>query len=215
MQKYICEFLGTFALVFCGTGAVIVNDLSYGSVTQVGIGMVFGMVVTAMILCFGHISGSHINPSVTIALWLKKDISLKLTIPYICAQITGGIVASILLKFLFERHPHLGSTLPSGSVTQSFVLEILLSFFLMLTILQISNSPHRKFTAFAVGMVVCLEATFAGPICGASMNPARSIAPAIVSNHTQHLWIYILAPTLGTTTAWLTYRIVQHFGKRD
>ncbi len=213
IQKYISEFLGTFVLVFCGTGSIIINDISGGIVTQVGIGLVFGMVVTAMILCFGHISGAHINPAVTIVFCLKKEISIKHSILYIYFQLIGGILASVILKWLFQHHSHLGTTLPSGSIAQSFVLEVLLTFFLMLTILQVSHSPYKKFTAFAVGMIVCLEATFAGPICGASMNPARSIAPALISGNIQHLWIYILAPVLGAFVALMVFHCIKYFKK--
>ncbi len=203
MKKYIAELLGTYALVFFGTGAIVVNDLTNNTITHVGIALVFGAIVTAMIYTFGKVSGAHINPAVTIGFWLVKKITFKESVFYIIVQVIGGILASYTLHLLFPEHLGLGATLPlGGNVMQSFTLEIILALFLMLTIMQVSsNKDYQDFTGGVVGLVVMLEAMFAGPITGASMNPARSIAPALVSGQTQHLWIYIVAPVLGVVLA--------------
>jgi aquaporin Z len=203
MKKYLAELLGTYALVLFGTGAIVVNDLTNNTITHVGVAIVFGAIVTAMIYSFGKISGAHINPAVTIGFWLVHKITFKEVSYYVIAQLIGGLLASITLWLLFPGHLGLGATLPlNDNVMQSFVLEVILTLFLMLTIIQVSsNKDYHDFTGVAVGLVVMLEAMFAGPITGASMNPARSIAPALVSGQTQHLWLYIVAPILGAVIA--------------
>lgn len=209
IKAYISEFIGTFALVFCGTGSIVINDLSNGQVTHVGIAMTFGLIVMAMILTFGKSSGAHINPAVTIAFTVIGLFDVKKVPGYLISQITGGILASILLNFLFN-HEGLGATLPSDTWVQTFVLELLLTYFLMLTVLMVSqNREISQLTAFAAGGVVLLEAMFAGPITGASMNPARSIAPALVSGNLTYLWIYIIAPTLGALIASGTWVLLK------
>lgn len=202
MKKYIAELIGTFVLVFCGTGAVVLNDVYSGGVGQLGIAIGFGLSVTLMIYAFANASGAHINPAVSIAFSLTDRFDKKLLLGYIIAQIIGGILASLSLRILFTEHDHLGTTLPSGSWQQSFVLEIILSYILVLVVLFVSQRKSiSRFTAIAVGAIVLLEAYFAGPITGASMNPARSIAPAIVSGNISHLWLYILAPIVGGVLA--------------
>lgn len=206
MKKYLAELLGTFALVFCGTGAVVINDVTSGAVSHVGIGITFGLIVTVMIYAFGSISGAHINPAVTLAFSFTDRFERKYLIGYIIAQLLGAFLASGILKLLFEQQDNLGSTIPFGSWQQSFVLEIILTYFLMLVILFVSqNKATTQFTAIAVGATVMLEAIFAGPITGASMNPARSIAPAIVSGNVSELWIYIAAPIIGAILASFTW----------
>jgi aquaporin Z len=203
MKKYIAEVLGTFALVFCGTGAIIINQQSNGAITHLGIAITFGLIVMAMIYTFGNISGAHFNPAVTIAFALAKKFELKQVLPYTMSQLIGGFGASMVLKFLFPSNELLGATMPAGSEAQSFVLEMILSFFLMLVILHVAFGSKElgMLAGMAIGSTVLLEALFAGPICGASMNPARSIAPAIVSGHLEHLWIYIAAPIIGAALA--------------
>lgn len=202
-QKLVAEFLGTFALVFAGTGAIVINDVSGGAVTHVGIALTFGLIVLAMIYTLGEISGAHLNPAVTVGFWLAGRFPLAQVFPYILIQTAGGLLASLVLKFLFRSHSTLGSTLPAGSATQSFILELILTFLLMFVILNVSTGAKEKgITAgIAVGAVIGLEAMFAGKICGASMNPIRSFAPAIVSGTFQHLWIYLTAPFLGVALA--------------
>ena len=205
MKKYIAELLGTFALVFCGTGAIIINELYGGSVSHVGIAITFGLIVTAMIYAFGEISGAHINPAVSIAFAITGDLHKKDILPYILFQIIGAFLASGLLKLLFPLSLNLGATLPAGSQWQSFVLEVILTFILMVVIFRApKNKETSKFAGLAIGGVVLLEAMFAGPVCGASMNPARSIAPAIVSGNLTALWLYIFAPISGTILATFT-----------
>lgn len=203
LKSYMAEALGTFALVFFGTGAVVVNEVTSGTVTHVGIALTFGLVVMAMIYTFGDKSGAHLNPAVTIGFALHQVFPKRQVGPYILSQLAGAFAASIVLKLLFPTSLYLGATLPAGSNFQSFVLEVILTFFLMLTIINVSQSGKEKglFAGIAVGSVVLLEALFAGPICGASMNPARSIAPAVVSGHLQSLWIYIAAPVIGAALA--------------
>lgn len=210
MKKYIAEAIGTFALVFCGAGSIIINDVTNGSVSHVGIAMTFGLIVTAMIYTFGSISGAHINPAVSIAFSFTDRFDKKDLIPYIIAQIIGAFIASGLLRFLFQEHTNLGATFPAGAWEQTFVLEIVLTYFLMLVILFVSqNKDVSQFTGFAVGGVVLLEAMFAGPITGASMNPARSIGPAVVSGNLSELWIYIAAPIIGAILASLTWKMMK------
>lgn len=201
-KKLLAEFLGTFGLVFAGTGAIIINQVSGGAITHAGIAITFGLVVLAMIYAFGDVSGAHLNPAVTTAFALAKRFSWSEVPGYIAAQLTGAFAASGLLRWLFPADGKLGATLPAGAASQSFVLEVVLTFLLMLVILSVSTGAKEKgITAgIAIGAVIALEAMFAGPICGASMNPARSLAPAVVSGHLEHLWVYLVAPVLG---AWL------------
>ena len=203
MRKYIAELIGTFALIFCGTGAIIINQESGGAITHVGIAITFGLIVTTMIYTIGDISGAHLNPAVTIAFWVAKEFPIKDILPYIVSQGVGAVLASFTLHILFPTNIELGATLPAGSDLQSFILEVILTFILMFVILHVAKGSKEQgiFAGLAIGSVVLLEAMFAGPICGASMNPIRSLAPAIVSGHLSHIWIYLLAPLLGAILA--------------
>jgi aquaporin NIP len=185
MKKLLAEFLGTFALVFAGTGAIVINDTTAGTVTHIGIAFTFGLVVLAMIYCFGDVSGAHLNPAVTLGFCAAQRLPWRASPGFVGAQILGAIAASALLRLLFPASATLGATLPRNSALQSFILEVVLSFFLMLVVLSVSTGAKEKgITAgIAVGAVIALEAMFAGPISGASMNPARSLAPAIISGH--------------------------------
>lgn len=211
IKRLIGEFIGTFALVFCGTGAIVINQESGGSITHVGISLVFGLIVMAMILSFGHISGAHINPAVTIGLYVAARFRFRNIIPYISAQLAGACVASLVLKYLFPHNEFLGATLPRGSDMQSYVLEFILTFLLMLVILTSTMRENQSLLipAIAIGGTVGLEALFAGPICGASMNPARSISPALIGGHFQSLWVYILGPVIGAITAVYVFAIIK------
>jgi len=203
MKKLVAEFLGTFALVFAGTGAIVINEVSGGVVSHVGIALTFGLIVLAMIYTLGDISGAHINPAVTIGFFAARRLPAKTVLPYVISQCAGALSASFILRLLFPQNATLGATIPSGSATQSFVLEIILTALLMFVILGVSTGAAEKgITAgIVVGAVIGLEAMFAGPICGASMNPARSLAPALVSGNTAALWIYLLAPVIGALIA--------------
>lgn len=203
MKRYFSEFLGTFALVFAGTGAIVINTASQGTISHAGIALTFGLIVLAMIYTFGDVSGAHLNPAVTAAFALARRFEWREVTPYVAAQIAGAFAASGLLRVLFPADEKLGATLPAGSAAQSFILEVVLTFLLMLVILSVSTGAKEKgITAgIAVGSVIALEAMFAGPICGASMNPARSLAPAVVSGNLHSLWIYLAATTLGASLA--------------
>lgn len=207
MRKYLAESVGTFCLVFAGTGAIVVNDgfgsVSHGSVSHVGIALTFGLIVTAMIYAIGEISGAHINPAVTIGFWVAGKFESKHVAPYVAAQVVGAFFASILLRVLFPEHENLGSTLPAGSWFQSFAFEVVLTAMLMFVILRVcaNSKATQTMAGVAIGATVGLEALFAGPVCGASMNPARSLAPAVVSGTFQHLWVYLVATILGALLA--------------
>ena len=203
MRNYVAELIGTFALVFCGTGAIIIDQQSGGAITHVGIAATFGLIVMSIIYALGNISGAHLNPAVSIAFTIAGRFKVRQLIPYIASQLIGAILASLTLKYLFPANLLLGATLPAGSDIQSFILELILTFFLMLVILNVATGSKEQgmFAGLAIGSVVGLEAMFAGPICGASMNPARSLAPALVSGHLQSLWVYLIAPTVGALLA--------------
>jgi aquaporin Z len=211
VKLYLAELLGTFALVFAGTGAIVINDISGGTIGHIGIAATFGLVVMAMIQTFGDVSGAQFNPAVSLAFAVAGKLTWARLPGYVVAQCVGALLASGLLRFLFPTHELLGSTLPSGAVSQSFVLEAVLTAMLMLTILSVSTGAKEKgITAgIAIGAVVGLEAMFAGTICGASMNPARSLAPALVSGHLEHLWLYLLAPVVGALIAVPLFRGVR------
>lgn len=199
VKPLVAEFFGTFALVFAGTGAIIVNDVSGGDLTHVGVALTFGLTVMAVIYAIGDVSGAHINPAVTVGFWLSRRMPSRDVLPYIASQCAGGVFASGILHILFPEHATLGATVPSGTPMQSFFLEIVLAWFLVFVILSVTTgSGNKRVTAgAAIGAVVALEAMFAGPISGASMNPARSLAPALMSGQLDHLWIYIAAPLAG------------------
>ncbi len=206
--------LGTFALVFAGAGAIVVDTVSNGTITHAGVALTFGLVVLAMIYTVGDISGAHLNPAVTVGFWAARRFPGREVFPYALSQCVGALLASGLLRFLFPLDKMLGATLPAGSDVQSFVLEVVLTFLLMLTILNVSTGAKEKgITAgIAIGAVIAMEAMFAGPICGASMNPARSLAPALVSGHLEHLWIYLVAPVIGAVAATFACRCVREKG---
>jgi aquaporin Z len=211
MRNSIAEFTGTFILVFCGTGAIVINQQTGGTITHPGIAMTFGLIVMSMIYGLGNISGAHLNPAVSIAFALAGRFKPAKLAPYIIAQVTGAIAASLVLKFLFPTNEMLGSTLPAGTDMQSAVMEFILSFILMLVIINVSTGSKEQglFAGIAVGGVVALEAMFAGPVCGASMNPARSLGPALVSGHFEHIWLYLLAPVLGAAAAIPTWKYLS------
>jgi len=211
MQRLIAEAIGTFALIFAGTGAIIVNQVAGGPITHVGIALTWGLIVLAMIYAVGDISGAHLNPAVTIGFWAARRFPASRVLSYLIAQAMGGLAASLILRILFWDNEYLGSTIPAGSWWQSFILEVILTFMLMFTVMNVATGAKEKgiMAGVAIGAVVGLEAMFAGPICGASMNPIRSVAPAIVSGHLQEVWIYILAPTLGALAGVWGWQLIQ------
>jgi aquaporin NIP len=211
MKKYYAEALGTFALVFCGTGAIIINQESGGAITHMGIAFTFGLIVMVMIYALGPVSGAHLNPAVTIAFTIAKRFPANEIFPFILSQTIGAFLASFVLRIMFPGNDLLGSTLPAGSELQSFTLEVILTFFLMLVIIQVATGSKEQgmFAGLAIGSTVLLEAMFAGPVCGASMNPVRSLSPAVVSGHLEHLWIYLSAPMLGAALAIGSWKIIK------
>ena len=212
MKNYIAEFIGTFAMVFCGTGAMTINEVTGGDVTHVGIGITWGLIVMAMIYAFGDISGAHFNPAVSIAFAFAKKFSWKEVPIYIFFQVAGAFAASLLLMWLFPKSELLGATIPSVDVWRAFVLELILTFFLMVVIINVSTGSKETgmMAGIAIGGVVLLEALFAGPITNASMNPARSLAPNIVSGNIEGIWLYILAPIIGALLAVVSCKFVKH-----
>ena len=209
--KYLAEILGTFAIVFCGTGAIIINQETAGSITHVGVAITFGLIVMCMIYALGNISGAHFNPAVTLAFALFNKFKWKQVLPYVMSQTLGAFAASTLLRLLFPANKLLGATLPSGVWSQTFILEFILTFLLMLVILHVANGSKEQgmFAGLAIGATVLLEAMFAGPICGASMNPVRSLAPAVVSGHTQYLWVYLTATVFGALSAVPVWKLLN------
>ena len=202
-HKLWAEFMGTFSLVFAGAGAITINEISQGSITHVGIALVFGLIVLAMIYAVGNVSGAHLNPAVTIGFYFAKRFPGREVFPYCITQFLGAVCASAILWFLFPESETFGATLPAGSATQTFVLEIVLTCILMFVILCVSTGAKEKgITAgIAIGATVGLCAMFGGPISGASMNPARSLGPAIFAGELSTVWIYFAAPVLGALVA--------------
>lgn len=214
MKRLMAEAIGTFILVFAGTGAIVSNDVSNGAVTHVGVSLTFGLVVMAMAYALGDVSGAHLNPAVTLGFWGAKRFSAKDVPGYIIAQVLGALAASAVLKLTFPAHATLGATLPAGAVMQSFVFEFVLTAILMFVILSVSTGAKEKgiMAGASVGGVIAFEALLGGPISGASMNPARSLAPSLMSGQLQHLWIYLVAPVLGALVAVGGCRCVQADG---
>jgi aquaporin NIP len=201
--RLLAECFGTFTLVFAGTAAIVIDGLSGGSVTHVGVSLTFGLVVLALIYSLGEVSGAHLNPAVTIGFWAAQRFPARNVLPYLLSQLVGALLASTLVRVMFPTSHGLGGTRPAGSPMQSLVLEFVLTWFLMLVILSVSTGAKEKgiMAGVAVGAVIALEALFAGPISGASMNPARSLGPALVGRDLGSLWIYLLGPTLGALAA--------------
>ncbi|MBD2774859.1 MIP/aquaporin family protein [Iningainema tapete] len=212
-REILAEAIGTFTLVFAGTGAVMVNSISNGAVTHLGISIVFGAVVAALIYSIGHLSGAHFNPAVTLAFYTSGFFPKRRVLPYIFAQSVGAIAASALLLISLGRVGNLGATLPlNDNWWQSLVLEFVLTFILMFVIFG-SGLDRRApigFAGLAIGLTVGVEAAFMGPITGASMNPVRSLGPALVGGIWQHHWLYWLGPILGAQLAVIVYRQLSH-----
>jgi aquaporin NIP len=210
-QRLCAEAFGTFCLVFAGTGAAVVNEVTGGGVTHVGVAVTFGLVVMALVYALGTSSGCHINPAVTLGLCAAGRCERVLVVPYIGSQCVGALVASGTLRLLFPESRSLGATIPAGSDIQSLVLEFLLTLILMVVILSMScgGSEEKSLAGIAIGGVIGFEALFAGPISGASMNPARSLAPAVVTMHLDHVWIYLVAPIAGALASVPLCRVIH------
>lgn len=211
LQRAVAEAIGTFALVFAGTGAVVINADTNGSIGHLGIALTFGLIVMAMIYAVGHVSGAHLNPAVTIAFTLVRHFSPRLVPVYLAAQLSGAIAASLILRALFGTPAALGATLPRDGITQSLILEIVLTLLLMFVIMAVATDVRAvgQAAALAIGGTVALEALFAGPISGASMNPARSLAPALVSWTWDAQWLYVVGPVAGALLGAIIYRFLR------
>ncbi len=209
--RYAAEFIGTFALVFAGPGAAVINAYTHGGVTPVGVGFSFGLVVGAMVYALGHISGAHINPAVTLAFTVTRHFPRRDVPGYLLAQLSGAAAASLVTKGLYGNVAHLGATLPTHGAGQAVALEGILTFFLMFVIMSVATDVRAvgEAAAIAIGGYVALAATFAGPIAGASMNPARSFGPALVSNDWTAWWVYWLGPIAGALAGAFAYQLVR------
>lgn len=212
LRGYLAELFGTFALVFAGTGAIVVNQISHGALTHVGVSLVFGLIVFALIMTLGDVSGCHINPAVSIGLWLAHRFAGRHLLPYLLAQFSGAILASMLLRCIFPDVEMLGNTLPYNQLAgTAFVMETILTFLLMVVILgtTVGNESKTAFAGLAIGSVIALEALVGGPICGASMNPARSFGPALMTLHFEFIWVYLTAPVLGAVSGVAFARLLR------
>jgi aquaporin NIP len=209
-RALVAELIGTFALVFAGAGAVMVDAKTH-ALGHVGVAFTFGLVVMAMIYAVGHISGAHFNAAVTFAFALSRHFPWPRAIAYWCAQFLGALIAAALLRGSLGNIAHVGATLPSGSQGQSFLWELVLSSFLMFVIMAVATDTRAvgEAAAIAIGGTIGLDAMFGGPISGASMNPMRSLGPALVSGDLHALWLYILAPIIGTSLGAVAYQFVR------
>lgn len=203
MNRWLAELIGTFTLVWVGTGAIVVNDVYNGSITHLGIALAFGLVVTVMIFAFIGVSGAHLNPAVTLGLALSKQIPISQVPGYVMAQSAGAILASLSLSLSFPEHEGLGATQLSVGWSSGLLIEAGMSFMLLLVILAVATGPEAKTAhiALAVGGIVGLEALVGGPLTGASMNPARSLGPALISGNWTHFWLYCIGPIGGMALA--------------
>lgn len=210
-RRGAAEFVGTFALVFAGCGAIVVDAETDGALGQVGISIAFGLVVMAMIYALGHVSGAHINPAVTFAFALTRHLSWSLVAVYWTAQVAGAVVAAAILRGSLGNVASLGATVPSGSDGRAFLWEVVLTFLLMLVVMAVTTDTRAvgEAAAIAIGGTVALDVMFGGPISGASLNPARSLGPGLVSGDLSSIWIYLAAPLVGASLAALTYRALR------
>lgn len=213
-RKVGAELIGTYALVSAGCGAIMVNSQT-GALTHVGVAATFGLIVTVMIAATGHISGAHFNPAVTIAFALNRHFNWRDVPFYIGGQLLGAVLAALTLRLLIGDVASLGATLPSGSVGQSFGIEILLSAVLMFVIIAVATDTRAvgETAAIAIGATVSLDALWGGPISGASMNPVRSLGPALVAGIWQDQWLYIVGPIVGAAIGGLLYRLIRNTQK--
>lgn len=203
LNKLAAEFTGTFVLVLAGTGAVVANEVSGGAVSHVGIALAFGLAILTMAYAVGDVSGGHFNPAVTLGLWLARKFPGRSVGAYVGAQTAGALVASATLWCLFGNVASLGATTPAGPLAQSFAIEALATAALMFVVLNVTSGAKETgaFGGIAVGAVITLGVMFAGPVSGGSMNPARSLAPALFSGALAPLWVYLLAPCVGAAAA--------------
>jgi aquaporin NIP len=212
LRRAAAEGFGVFALVFAGCGAIVAEAEHPGALGVVGIALVFGLIVMGMVYATGHLSGAHLNPAVTLAFALTRHFPRAEALAYLLAQLAGALVAAGLLAAVWPSQPAaLGTTLPTVGVGSAFVYEVVLTAFLMFVIMAVATDTRAvgAGAAIAIGGTVGLDALFGGPITGASMNPARSLGPALVSGELHDLWIYLTAPLLGAAIGALAYQLVR------
>lgn len=211
VRAMLAEMLGTFALVLAGTGAIVSDAVSNGALGHVGVALTFGLVIMVMIYATGHISGAHFNPAVTLAFALVRHFPAQRVLPYLAAQLWGAIMGSLAVRFLIGNAASLGATHPSNGAVGGTILEGILTFVLMFVIMAVATDTRSvgQAAAIAIGGTIGLEALFAGPITGASMNPARSLAPALVSGDFTDLWLYFIGPIVGAALGALTYQLLR------
>jgi aquaporin NIP len=211
MRALAAELIGTFALVFAGAGAIMVDDKTH-QLGHVGVAITFGLVIMVMIYAVGHVSGAHFNPAVSFAFALTRHFSWTRLLGYWAAQLSGALIAAAILRGSLGNRAHLGATLPAGSQAQAFLWEAVLTFFLMFVIMSVATDTRAvgEAAAIAIGGTVGLDAMFGGPVTGASMNPARSLGPALVSGDLHGLWVYLVAPLVGAAVGAIAYQFVRH-----
>jgi len=212
LKKYLTELIGTFALVFFGTGAIVVNEFHPGLLGHLGISLVFGLIVMTVIYSIGDVSGAHINPAVSFAFFLAKKICLKDTVFYTISQLVGAALASLLLRSFFRGSDSLGATIPTLDPLAAFILEVIISFYLMFVILHVATGSQEKglMAGVAVGGTVLISSLFAGPLTGASMNPARTFGPALINLDLKYLWLYFISTYLGMSLAVISCLLIRN-----
>ena len=209
-RSLVAEAFGTFALVFAGAGAIMVDAKTH-QLGHIGVAITFGLVIMAMIYAIGHISGAHFNAAVTLAFVLTRHFPLRRAVAYWGAQLAGALTAALVLRGSLGNIAHVGATLPSGSQAQSFLWELVMTAFLMFVVMAVATDTRAvgEAAAIAIGATIGFDAMFGGPISGASMNPVRSIGPAVVSGDLHALWLYIVAPVIGAALGAVLYQFVR------
>ena len=215
MRRYFCEFIGTFSLVFFAAGAVVVDALMGGSLGVVGIGLIGGLIITVVIYAFGHVSGAHVNPALSIAAALIGHLDWRLVPGYVLAQLTGSLSAGMFLLWVFGEHGKMGANLPNEAIGithgTAFLIELFLSFLLMWVVagVGLDKRAHGLFAGVTVGAVVGIEIMLMGPVAGAAMNPARAFGPYVAMGDFTHFWIYVTAPLIGMALGAYVYRFTH------
>lgn len=211
LQKVAAEMVGTFALVFIGCGAIMVDAVSAGAVSHVGVSAAFGLIITVMIYATGHISGAHFNPAVTVAFAVVGRFRWREVPAYVGGQVVAAAAAAVLLRVILGDVANMGATTPAAGAAPVFALEVVLTFFLMFVITAVATDSRAvgQAAGIAIGGTVALAALMGGPISGASMNPARSLAPAAVAGDFADQWIYVVAPIVGATLGAMVYRLIR------